>query len=80
LADPDKELTRYLKATITPEAFLLDSEKNILYSGRIDNWATALGVKRQITTSHDLDNAIESFINNRQIDIRKTEAIGCLIE
>jgi len=80
IGDPEKKLTDYLSATITPEAFLVDSNKTILYSGRIDNWASALGVKRQITTSHDLDDAINNFINNKEIKIKKTEAVGCLIE
>lgn len=80
LGDPHKYLTDFLEATITPEAFLVDSNKTVLYSGRIDNWASALGVKRQITTSNDLDEAINDFINNREIKIKKTEAVGCIIE
>jgi peroxiredoxin len=80
LGDPEKSLTKYLEATVTPEAFLLNADKQVLYSGRIDNWASALGIKRQITTSHDLDDAINSFINNKKIEVKKTEAIGCLIE
>jgi peroxiredoxin len=80
LADPEKELTDYLDATITPEAFVLDADKTILYSGRIDNWASSLGVKRQVITSDDLDNVLNDIVNNNKIIKRKTEAIGCLIE
>jgi peroxiredoxin len=80
LGDPQKKLTNYLDATITPEVFLVDSNKTVLYSGRIDNWASALGVKRQITTSNDLDEALNDFINNKEIKINKTEAVGCIIE
>ena len=80
LGDPEKKLTNYLEATVTPEAILVDSNKNTLYSGRIDNWATALGVKRQVTTSHELDDAINNFINNKEIKVKKTEPVGCIIE
>jgi hypothetical protein len=80
LFDPQKKLSSFLKATVTPQAIVLDSDKNILYSGRIDNWAASLGEKRQVITAFDLNEALKSIISNQQVKIKITEPVGCLIE
>lgn len=80
LLDEKKELTELLKATITPEAFVLDSKLQTLYSGRIDDWAPALGTKKQVVTSHDLDNALSAIVTGKDIPVKHTKAVGCFIE
>jgi len=78
--DPKFKLTRKLKATITPEAYLLDGEGKILYQGLVDNWLGELGRRRQIITEHYLLDAVESYIKGEAIKTPKTKAIGCFIE
>lgn len=78
--DTDKKFTQYLNANITPEVFLINRQDEIVYSGRIDNWAYQLGKKRKLITQHDLRDAMESVINNQPVKIVKTKAIGCFIE
>lgn len=78
--DPNFKLVRELKATITPEAFLIDNNNNIIYQGLIDNWLGELGRKRQIVSQYYLKDAIKSFINGEEVRIKKTKAIGCFIE
>lgn len=78
--DPNFKLVRDLNATITPEAFLIDENKNIKYQGLIDNWLGELGRRRQVRTEFYLNDAIESYLKDEDIMIKKTKAIGCFIE
>lgn len=80
LYDPKFKLTRKLKATITPEAYLLDGDGKILYQGLVDNWLGELGRRRQIITEHYLHDAVDSYMNGEAIKTPKTKAIGCFIE
>ncbi len=80
LLDPEKKLTRHFRAGITPEVFLINHKQELLYSGAIDNWAIGLTQLRSEATKQYLRDAIESYLNNRTILIKNTEAIGCIIE
>jgi len=80
LLDTAYNLTRMLNATITPEAFVVDSKGTVLYSGRIDNWAYEVSKKRQLITEHNLQDALDCIINNMPISVKKTQAVGCIIE
>jgi len=39
-----------------------------------------LGIKRSVVSELYLQDAIEAVLNNTEPDIKKTEAIGCIIE
>lgn len=78
--DPDFELSNALGAEITPEAFLLDQNGKVLYSGAIDNWAISLGQKRTLITERYLEEAIAARLENREIKIKSTSAVGCFIQ
>jgi hypothetical protein len=78
--DREKNLTNRLKATITPEAFLVDRSGTVIYSGAIDNRAIELTKLRQTISEHYLRDAIEAVLADQPIKIKKTEAIGCIIE
>lgn len=80
LRDNTHAITSLLKATVTPEAFVLDEEGKILYSGRIDNWAYDLGKKRKLVTRHELKDALTAISKNQPVKISKTKAVGCFIE
>jgi len=80
IADSDKKLTANLQATVTPEVFLMDSERNILYKGAIDNWFEAVGRQRQVITEHFLADALQSFLSGNSIKVSETKAVGCIIE
>ncbi len=79
LRDTLFRLTRQLKATTTPQAYLLDGKGHILYEGLIDNWAVSLGVQRTVTTEHYLQTAINASLHHLPITIRQTRPVGCLI-
>lgn len=78
-ADPSKQLTTYLKATTTPQAFFINQNGQVLYNGLINNWPVSLGKQRQVITAHYLNNAIKQFLTGQTVKINQTTPIGCLI-
>jgi len=78
--DREYALARELSAKVTPEVFIINANDEILYNGRIDNWAYEVGKKRKIITSHDLQDALTAIKNGTSIPQKKTQAIGCFIE
>ncbi len=79
IIDKSAELTKRFSATITPEVFVENSEKQLLYSGRIDDSFYAIGKRRKVITSNDLDYALSVITNNEVIKSHKTQAVGCII-
>ena len=80
LLDPDFSLMKELKATITPQAFLLDPQGKILYHGMIDNWGYEIGKTRAHATEFYLTDAVNSFLLKKTISPDSTKAIGCYIQ
>lgn len=80
LMDTEYAFCNYFEAKVTPEIFVLNSESEIIYQGKIDNWIHALGIKRSVVNKLYLKDAIEAILNNTEPDIKITEAIGCIIE
>lgn len=78
--DREKELVKFLKATVTPQCFVIDQNGEILYSGKIDDYAVAPGITKQTVTQHYLDDALKSILAGKKIATTKTQAAGCFIE
>lgn len=79
LSDPLKQLSGYLKAKVTPEVILINPQGVVLYTGLIDNWAVSLGKQRRVITHHYLEDALTGFETGKEIAVRHTEPVGCLI-
>lgn len=80
ICDRDGKIKSSLNARISPQAFLLLNGKTI-YSGRIDNRYAAIGKRRSVISSYDLERSIESARSENEKAVpRKTEAVGCFIE
>jgi peroxiredoxin len=77
--DPSYSFSKQLQASITPEVFVVNQKKEIIYSGRIDNWAYELGKKRTVITEHDLANVLENTNKGIAIKPYQTKAVGCFI-
>src|SRR5262249_28525551 len=77
--DKDLAIADAVKATVTPEVFLLDGDFVMKYRGRIDNSYAARLKKNQQITQHDLRQALGEFMSGRPIQNPATEAIGCTI-
>ncbi|MFA0960838.1 redoxin family protein [Roseivirga sp. BDSF3-8] len=79
LLDNDYRMVDMLRASVTPEAFLIDAYGETRYSGAIDNWVYSLTKKRQVITRHYLDDAINSMVTGFPLEYEKTQPIGCFI-
>ncbi|TAH20557.1 MAG: hypothetical protein EAZ08_05680 [Cytophagales bacterium] len=80
LIDKKLVLVKALKASTTPEVFLLDRVgEKVLYRGLIDDWFYMLGRHRKEATVHFLLDAMDAYLKNKPINTKKTTPIGCLI-
>lgn len=77
--DRARVVARHVKATITPQAVVVDRTGAVRYSGRIDNFYAALGKPRQQVTEHDLRDALDAVLAGRPVPRPRTEALGCHI-
>lgn len=79
LLDPRMELSKSIQASVTPEAYLLNSKGEVIYHGAIDNWYYELGRYRRVVTQHFLKDAVRAYLQHKPIAQKETEAIGCMI-
>jgi hypothetical protein len=79
IADRTRTVASRAKATVTPQAVVVDRRGVIRYSGRIDNAFADFGKLRQQVTSHDLREALDALLAGRPIPTPETEALGCFI-
>lgn len=80
LHDPKYSIANRFKATVTPEFVLLDSNENILYQGLLDDRMQSLGVYKQNWDRHYLEEAIQAALEEKEIELSRTEPIGCVLE
>jgi hypothetical protein len=78
--DKSHKMTKKLGASITPQAFLLSLNDEVLYSGAIDNWFFELGRYRPEVTENYLIDAVAATLNQTPPPVTKTKAIGCFIQ
>lgn len=78
--DPDRRLAAFLKARVTPQVFLLDSNLALRYSGLVDNQYASRLVRRPEADSNYLLAAITAVLAGREVEIKETTPIGCSLE
>jgi peroxiredoxin len=78
-ADPTLAAAEALKATTTPEAFVLDHNFVLRYRGRIDNSFAARLKKNPRVTDHDLRDALDALLAGQPVMNPATRAVGCPI-
>lgn len=77
--DRTHALVKHLKATTTPEAFVIDNMGKVQYRGRINNMYSDLGVRRKSVTENDLADAIRAISQGQNPKTKQTKPYGCLI-
>ncbi|CAH0994296.1 hypothetical protein EMA8858_00405 [Emticicia aquatica] len=75
--DSKRKLLKKLKGNYSPEVFLLNARRQILYHGAIDNWFYGLGRNRATPTAFYLLDAITSFQKGEAVKIKYVEPVGC---
>ncbi len=77
--DSTRAVADRARATITPQAVVVDARGDIRYRGRIDNFYAALGKPRQHVTERDLVDALYAIVAGKPVARAETEALGCFI-
>ena len=76
LYDESQEIAKRYGATHTPEIFLFNENRELIFHGKIDdNWQDVNSVK-----SKYLRNAIEEYLAGKPISVPETFTIGCTIK
>jgi len=75
LKDPGNKIADKLGASVTPEAYFIDTNNKLLYHGRIDNSRNPA----QVETS-DLRNALDAALDGKSIEKTEAKAFGCSIK
>ena len=75
LKDENNIVADEYKAQVTPEVFVVDSARHVLYHGRIDDSSKVSERK-----SEDLKAALDAIISGEEISVSETKAFGCTIK
>ena len=78
LKDVGNALADHLGAERTPEVFVLDGSRAVVYRGRVDD-QYAIGIHRPSPTRNDLVDALEAVLAGRPVATPRTDAVGCTI-
>lgn len=78
LKDLENRVADQVGASRTPEVFVLDPDRIIRYSGRIDD-QYGVGYSREKPTRSELAEAIDQLLAGKQVTMPRVEAVGCLI-
>ncbi len=74
LYDPTQKIARDFGATRTPEFFVFDSKRHLVYQGSLDDSPDGKSV-----TSRYVEDAIQATLNSGAIEVKETVPIGCNI-
>jgi len=75
LKDNNNVVADMFEATRTPEVFVLDNNRTILYRGRIEDSS-----HKEKVTSYDLKNALDEILTGKEITVKSTKSFGCTIK
>ena len=78
LKDPGNRVADAMGAERTPEVFLINKERQVVYHGRIDN-QYGVGYSRERGTISYLGQAIDELLAGKPISTPATEPVGCYI-
>ncbi len=75
LKDYENKIADIFKASYTPEVYVLNSNFELLYHGRIDDSRKIKNVKQE-----DLKNVLEEILAGKEVTVKETKAFGCTIK
>ncbi len=79
LKDERQELANALGARVTPETFVLDAGRTVVYRGRVDDSYASRTEKRARVSSNDLADALDAVLAGQPVKKAVTTAFGCTI-
>jgi peroxiredoxin len=75
LHDEDQSLARALGAERTPEVFVFDRDRRLVYHGAIDDNRDDTAV-----TQHYLREVLDALLDGRDPPVQETEPVGCSVK
>ncbi|MBN2087543.1 thioredoxin family protein [Candidatus Peregrinibacteria bacterium] len=76
LRDEDQTTAKAYKAQCTPDIYVFDSKRQLVYHGRIDdNWKNEFAVSK-----NELRDALDSILSNQKVPENQLPTIGCSIK
>lgn len=75
--DETQEVGRTYHAACTPDLFLFDSDRKLVYRGQLDDSRPA---NNEPTDGHSLRAAIEAALNDKPVDPNQKPSMGCSIK
>jgi len=75
--DRQGTVARRLGATVTPEAFLIDSKNRLRYHGRIDDQFAARQKRNANPMTNELQSAIGAVLAGRDVPVPFVASVGC---
>ena len=77
LYDENQEIAKLFKAACTPEFYLFNNEKKLIYRGRLDSSSPGNNLP---INGKDLRDAINSYIFGEMISDEQFPSMGCNIK
>src|SRR5262245_15683620 len=78
LKDPGNKIADQFGASRTPEVFLLDASRKIVFHGRIDDQFT-YGIQRSKVGHQYLVDALDQPLAGQNVAVSHPDPVGCLI-
>jgi peroxiredoxin len=75
LYDPTQKIARDLGATATPEFFVFNKDRRLVYTGAMDD-----NMKPEKVTKHFVEDAVKSALKGETPAIETTKPVGCSIK
>jgi peroxiredoxin len=75
LYDESQETARAYDAACTPDFYLFDADRRLVYRGRLDD-----GRPGQDPTTTDLDDAVRQLVEGGAVAVEQVPSIGCNIK
>ncbi|MCR4335834.1 MAG: thioredoxin family protein [archaeon] len=77
LLDETQETAKKYGATCTPDPFLFDSEKKLVYHGKIDD---AHMKTHEEAKTNELEEAIQQVLEGKEVTVKEEPSMGCNIK
>ncbi len=75
--DESQKVAQAFSAACTPDFFLFDAERRLVYRGQLDGSRPGNGIP---VTGNDLRAALDALLANRPIDTHQKPSLGCNIK
>ena len=79
LADPSQQVGRQLGATVTPQFFVLNKDRKVVYMGAMDNATGRDKGKYQEQTVNYLEPAVRAALKGQTPEVEETRPHGCSV-